>query len=690
MSIQSIPPGQERGESGGSRNDEGGLRAPPGLSPLGKVWWWFHFAILVKLARLRFIAILVAIGVVIAQWDTLRAYYDKWTRPILGQETAVSADSDYWCPMHPTIVRDHPDKCPICAMPLSKRKKGETGEGERLPSDVVSRVQLTPYKVIVAGIETAPIGHQPLTHDIRAVGSVEFDERKRARITARAPGKSRIDKLFVNVTGQTIAKGEPLVDLYSPALLETVQNLLNARKSGKSDLETMARDLLQQRWSVDASQIDKILQSGQATTHMTIRSPLSGHVITKYQVEGEYVEEGAPLFDVADLSTVWIEAQIYENDVSLLKVGLPIRATTRAFPNREFKGQLAFIHPHLDAATRTLLVRFDMDNPNHELRPGMYATVDLHVPATELIALPKEATEKQKQSYKEGLVLAVPERAVIDTGSRKFVYRESEPDVFDGIEVELGPRCGDHYPVIRGLQAGERVATTGSFLIDAETRLTAGASSTYFGASGGPQGDHRSATTSARPSLTRDEEEKARAVLAKLSPSDRELAEAQVFCPVLGTRLGTMGVPVPVALQGQKVFLCCKACLKKAQADEKGTLARVADLKEKKKGQGGAARDERSNPEERPPSAPAGETVLPKVKANLAKLGAEDRRLAEEQGYCPVEPDIRLGEMGVPVVVEIKGQKVFLCCKACKDDALKDPDQTLAHVKKLKSKARVK
>ncbi len=563
--------------------DEGGLRAPPELSRLGKVWWWFHFAILVKLARLRFIAILVAIGVVIAKWDTLRAYYDKWTRPILGQETAISADTEYWCPMHPAIIRDHPDKCPLCAMPLSKRKKGEPTQGETLPPDVVSRVQLTPYKVAVAGIETTEIGYQPLTRDIRAVGFIEFDERKRARISARAPGKSRIDKLHVNVTGQTIARDEPLAELYSPALLETVQNLLDARKSGRSDLESLSRDLLQQRWSVDAAQVDQILKSGKALPHITIRSPIGGHVLEKYRVEGEYVEEGAPLYDVADLSTVWIEAQVYEDEIALLKVGLVVRATTRAFPNREFKGQLAFIQPHLDASTRTLLVRFDMDNPNHDLRPGMYATVNLQVPATELVALPPDAPANQKQAHQEGKVLVVPERAVIDTGSRKFVYRETEPDVFDGVAVELGPRCGDWYPVIRGLQAGQRVATTGSFLIDAETRLTAGASSTYFGASGGPQTDHRSAT-SARPSMTRDADDLVKAALARLSPADRKLAEAQ--------------------------------------------------------------------------------------------------------GRCPIQPDNRLGEMGVPVVVEIKGQKVFLCCKGCKEEALQDPDQTLAQVKKLKGKTR--
>src|SRR5207302_3649675 len=200
--------------------------------------------------------------------------------------------------------------------------------------------------------------------------------------------------------------------------------------------------------------------------------------------------------------------------------------------------------PHLDTGTRTLKVRFDMDNRHHDLRPGMYASVTLQVPATQLILLAPDAGEQQKRSSEQGLVLAVPERAVIDTGSRKIVYREAEPNVYEGVEVQLGPRCGAFYPVIQGLKPGDKVATAGSFLIDAETRLTAGAGSTYFGASGGPQGGERRSRSTLRPSMTRDEEDKIQAELAKLSPEDRRLAEAQGYCPVLeANRLGSMGTP---------------------------------------------------------------------------------------------------------------------------------------------------
>ncbi len=235
-------------------------------------------------ARLRFIVILAAVGGVIVKWDTLKAHYEKWTRPLLGTEAAASTDTEYWCPMHPSIVRDHPDKCPICGMPLSQRKKSEAAAAdEALPPGVVSRVTLTPYRVALAGVETVPVGYQPLAHRINTVGFVEFDERKLARISVRQTGKSRIDKLHVNFTGQVVQKGEVLASLYNPDLLVTVQEMLNARWSNSQDLVAAARDKLR-LLGVDDEQINDFLHSDQAITHVIVRSPIRGHVIKKYAV----------------------------------------------------------------------------------------------------------------------------------------------------------------------------------------------------------------------------------------------------------------------------------------------------------------------------------------------------------------------------------------------------------------------
>jgi hypothetical protein len=269
---------------------------------------------------------------------------------------------------------------------------------------------------------------------------------------------------------------------------------------------------------------------------------------------------------------------------------------------------------------------------------------------------------------------------VIDTGSRKFVYREAWPGAYDGVQVELGPRCGDFYPVVRGLEAGDRVVTAGSFLVDAETRLTAGVGSTYFGATGGPQSERRPAATEARPSMSEDEDAKVNAVLAKLSRVDRRLAEAQGYCPVLeGNRLGSMGPPVKLLLKGEPVFLCCKGCEAEAREQAERTLARVERLRAARKA--GAQAPAGKGGEERQAEA--------KIKAALAKLKPEDRRLAEVQRFCAIQQENRLGSMGVPVKVMVKGRPVFLCCESCREEALAHPDQTLATVEKLKARGKV-
>src|SRR5436190_17911528 len=218
MSYDKNPDGQDHDGARRPIDDEGGLRAPPGLSDLGKAWWWFDFIVLVKLARLRFIAVLAVIGIVITQWDLLSAHYDKWTRPS-GPTAGAAGNVEWFCPMHPTVIRDNPrDKCPICFMPLSKRKKG-AAQAEALGPGVVNRVQLSPYRVVLAGAETTPVQAVPLSRSITAVGTVEFNERGQKVVAARVSGW--IDKLLVNETGWLVKGNEGLALLYSPDLLFT-------------------------------------------------------------------------------------------------------------------------------------------------------------------------------------------------------------------------------------------------------------------------------------------------------------------------------------------------------------------------------------------------------------------------------------------------------------------------------------
>lgn len=578
--------------------DEGGLRAPPNLHGLQKAWWWFHFLILVKLARLRFIGILLLIGVIITQWDTLIAHYNRWTRPV-EQAATVDSNIEYFCPMHPTIVRSNPgEKCPICFMPLSKRIKGQT-DTKPLPAGSVNRVQLSPYRVALANVATWPVGYQELTKNITAVGFVEFDERSQRTVSARVAG--RIDKLYANETGTIVKAGDALAQLYSPDLLVTIQNLMDANRSGNRDLLASARARLN-LLGIDDAQIDGMLASNNPDTHVTIRSPISGHVINKYVREGQYVAEGNALYDVADLSTVWIEAQIYEDDLAFLPVplngnspphvasGLEVSATTRAYPNEVFHGKLALVYPHIDQQTRTVTVRFELENPDHKLLPGSSATITLKVHPADVrsFAVSKADADARKQLH-EGRVLAVPEVSVIDTGSQKIVYRQSEPGVYEGRKVTLGPRMTGadgnlFFPVIDGLKPGDLVVTSGSFLVDAETRLNPAAGSIYFGSGGG--GSTAKDANVIRASTPEDPNAKIEESLAKLSPEDRKLAEAQRYCAVLpNSRLGSMGPPIKLMLEGEPVFICCPGCREQALANPKQTVANVQKRKVDREGE---------------------------------------------------------------------------------------------------------
>jgi len=332
---------------------------------------------------------------------------------------------------------------------------------------VVNRVQLSPYRIVLAGVKTSEVTALPLTKDVSAVGFVEFNERGLKSVSARAKG--RLDELLVNETGRIVSAGDVLASLYSPDLNVTVQNLLDAKRRNSAESLASARQRLM-LLGIDDDQIDEILQSGKANSHLKIRSPISGHVIKKYVREGQYVEEGSPLYDIADLSSIWIQAQVYEDDMVFLPVDqshtpqigdpepLQVSAATHAFPGEIFHGTLAFVYPHVDQQSRTVSVRFELKNPGHKLRPGMTATITLQVPPARVPVL-KSAALKQADGERllaEGKLLAIPESAVINTGQETIVYRESLPGVYEGVLVKLGPKLmgpnsGMFYPVLNGL-----------------------------------------------------------------------------------------------------------------------------------------------------------------------------------------------------------------------------------------------
>ncbi|MGD0655692.1 MAG: efflux RND transporter periplasmic adaptor subunit [Thermoguttaceae bacterium] len=555
--------------------------------------FWRKFFLVFKVVevRLRFIAILLITALAIGYWDTIANYWDKWTRSAPAEISKLAKDEEFYCPMHPQVVRDDFDPngqaphCPICGMPLSLRKKGTPPV---LPPGVTGRVQLSPERIELSGIETVTIGYQPLVKQTVTAGNVAYDQTRLSRITSRVNGY--VEKLYVDKTYIAVKKDEPLAEIYSPELYASSQELLLAAGRGmNSELVAPARQRLKLLGVAD-EEIDAMIAAGKASPRLVIRSPRAGQVIGKDIVAGSHVDEGMTLLDIADLTTVWIEADVYEKDIDYIRLGQAIRATVEALPNRVFQGELSAIYSQLDPGTRTVRVRFKVDNASGELRPGMFATVRIDTPLDQI------------EPFKSGPILAVPERAVIDTGTRQIVYIQREPGLFEGVEVQLGLRIGEFYPVLKGLKPGEKVAAAGAFLIDAETRLNPSAG-TYFGASGGPtssaardvipqtqpasntQKPTDAAKTSAMkqtpPPNDGEIPENVKANLAKLPPEDQKPAAEQKFCPITGALLGSMGVPVKITLKGQAVFLCCPGCVGEAKKDPEKTLQKIAELKNK-------------------------------------------------------------------------------------------------------------
>jgi hypothetical protein len=311
-----------------------------------------------------------------------------------------------------------------------------------------------------------------------------------------------------------------------------------------------------------------------------IRTATVEYRLLVYEVTtGGFVEASA------DPSRVSVQADVYEKDLALLAKGQRVEVSTDGFPGRTpLVGQVRQVLTKLTADRPSFRVRLAIDNPRRELRPGMFVSARVQVPASRLEWVTRALADDWREwmaadvaarapalpgvspaaglepllgaacrqaLQRRGLLLAVPDSAVIDTGRRKAVYVETSPGTFDAVEVAVGPRCGDFRPVLGRLEAGQRVVTAGAFLLDAETRLNPAAAAAYFGAARGP-------TPAASPTPPADPD--IAAALAKLSPTDRALADRQRVCPVTGERLGAMGTPVRVEVAGKSVFLCCRSC----------------------------------------------------------------------------------------------------------------------------------
>ena len=348
--------------------------------------------------RLRFVVILLVTALVVGYWDLLQNYAERGQRMLTQaaapHQEAAHEEYEYTCAMHPFVVRSAPGKCPICGMDLIKRKKGAIGER---PADSLARVQLSPERIAQAGIRTEKAAYRVLSRELRTYGTVEAAETKLARIIARFPG--RVDELFVNSVGATVKLDEPLARIYSPkflSALEEYRQTLKALDSAKGGAEhaqaqqlaEFARKRLLLAGFTEA-QLDRLMGRSAADLHaITLYSPLSGTVLARNVVQGDAVEEGSALYTIADLSTVWVQAEVAEADIGAIAVGSPVEVQSVSYPGEIFHGNADFVYPTLNTETRTIRVRVSVSNAALKLKPGMYVTAILRSPVGALEALP--------------------------------------------------------------------------------------------------------------------------------------------------------------------------------------------------------------------------------------------------------------------------------------------------------------
>ena len=327
----------------------------------------------------------------------------------------------------------------------------------------VPSLQIPPEKQQLIGVKTVAVSLKPMEKVIRTVGRIEYDERRLATVNTKVEGW--IERLYVDYTGKYVKKGGALAEIYSPELFATQQEFINLVKWSKTQntegfgkmLAQDAQQILEaarerlRLWDITDSQIKKIEESGKPIRTLTIYSPASGYIVQKMALQGMRVMPGEKLFDVADLSTVLVIADIYEYELPLIKMGDTAKINLSYFPGKEFFSTIDLIYPTLSEETRTTKVRFTIPNPDGALKPNMYTDVQVKIDL--------------------GTKLAIPAEAVIDTGERHVVYVDKGGGNFEPREVALGLKGDGMVEVIRGLNAGERVASAANFLIDSEAKL---------------------------------------------------------------------------------------------------------------------------------------------------------------------------------------------------------------------------
>jgi membrane fusion protein, copper/silver efflux system len=405
-----------------------------------------------------------------------------------SKSTSSTEKTLYTCSMHPQVIQNHAGDCPICGMKLvpvrtettsagkGRQKSGrkvkyykstmllgeisQTPRKDSMGMDMVpvyedeeemQTIAVDPATVQKMGVRTAVVTKGPLRRVIRTVGTIDYNETALADVTTKFRGW--IEKLYVDSTGKQVRKGEPLFDIYSPDLYSAQSEyVLALNQGGTGGLKASARQKLK-LFDVSEDQIAQLEKTHQPQRTLRVDAPIDGIVVEKNAVQGQMVEAGMRLYRLADLGIVWVQSQIYEQDLALLKLGQEAEVSLSYMPDRKFRGRVAYIYPTMDEKTRTARVRMEFHNPGLFLKPGMFVTVELNAEI-------------------EPSALLVPDSAVLRSGEKNTVFVALDDGHFEPREVILGPRAENNtYEVLSGLQEGERVVTSGQFMLDSESQL---------------------------------------------------------------------------------------------------------------------------------------------------------------------------------------------------------------------------
>ncbi|MCM4158497.1 efflux RND transporter periplasmic adaptor subunit [Antarcticibacterium flavum] len=373
------------------------------------------------------------------------------TNEVSHDHTEDSAEQIWTCSMHPQIRQNEPGDCPICGMDLIPL--ATTGAGGDMAS-----YQMSENAMKLANVQTMIVGKGDATREVRLNGKVQIDERNSYSQSTHIPG--RIERLSINFTGERVQRGQTLATVYSPEMVTAQEELLQAAsiRESQPELFEAAKQKLR-NWRIGESQVNQIISSGRTLQNFPITADVSGIVTEKLVDLGDYVERGMPIYEISDLSKVWVLFDLYEGQIAVVNEGDKVEFTINSFPGETFEGTITFVDPLLDSQSRVSTARVEVENKNGRLKPGMFAS----------------GIVKNSLGKADVQALVIPKSAVLWTGKRSIVYVKNNVEGGGGFqlrEVTLGPSLGDSYVVQEGLEPGEEIVSSGAFTVDAAVQLS--------------------------------------------------------------------------------------------------------------------------------------------------------------------------------------------------------------------------